>query len=101
MEQEIVKIEYPIGTQWLLKIGGVGLIVLGLFISNFAWKFEYLQILPLVFGLLFLAFGLMCFSEGFSSILIDSEGITKKNLFRKIKIPKNKVKGYAEITCCL
>lgn len=93
----MVRIEYPFGTQAFLKVAGLGVAVLGLIMCSFAWKVEYLQIVPLIFGILTLTFGVLCFSEGFNSIIIDSNGIVKQNLFRGNRIPKDQIKGFREI----
>lgn len=97
MKDNDTQFKYPISTQLLLKIGGIAFMSVGLFILKKSVEVEYIQILPIAFGSLFLIFGFMGFVEGFKFIIINEKGIEQKNLIKKSEIPKEQVKGYAEI----
>ena len=97
MKVDDTKIEYPISTQLFLKVGGIIMILVGLFFFKMSWQLEYVQIIPIFFGSLFFMLGSVCFFEGFKQIIINAEGVEQKRILKKKKIAKNDVKGYAEV----
>lgn len=98
MKEETTKISYPIASKILLKFFGLVSMALGLFMINIAWQLAHLQVVPLVFGLLFFVLGIFSFAEGFTTTIIDAQGIVQKSLVQKTKIPKKQIKGYREVT---
>lgn len=92
-----MKIKYPKSTQLFMKILGIVLVLVGLFLFKLSWKLEYVQIIPLFLGCLLPLIGVFLFNEGFRTITVDAEGIKEKRLIREIKLTKKEVEGYTEV----